>query len=116
MEMTPDFDPSKLDELKDYKDEKNNDLRISIAEVYVAESSKLIEALKKAQDDKEFSNIAHSLKSSTAAVGGVKLSSLFTHMEKTKLSSFEKAKTLKEVDQLFSNLQASLKLYLKRVA
>ena len=116
MEMTPEFDPSKLDELKDYKDENNKDLRISIAEVYVAESLKLIEDLKKSSDDKAFSEIAHSLKSSTAAVGGMKLSQLFAYMEQNKLSPFEKAKALKEVEVLFSNLQASLKTYLKRVA
>ena len=116
MQVTEDFDPSKLDELKDYRDENNNDLRISIVEVYIAETTKLISALKMAADDKSFSDLSHSLKSSTASVGGAKLSQVFAELEQNKLSHFEKVKALKTVEQLFADLQLNLKSYLKQAA
>ncbi len=116
METLKDFDPSMLDELKEYKDEHNRDLRFSLVETYITETGRLIDALKIASTDKTFSEISHSLKSSTASMGGIKLSNLFATLEHGTFSQFEKAKHIKEVEQLFLNLQKNLQIYLKTAA
>ncbi len=116
METFKEFDSSMLDELKEYKDEHNRDLRFSLVETYIKETNRLIDALKISSTDKTFSEISHSLKSSTASMGGMKLSNLFATLEHGTFSPFEKAKHIKEVEQMFSNLQKNLQIYLKTAA
>ncbi len=113
MSDAEDFDSSKLDELKEYKDEHNQDLRFSIVEIYLIESKKLIHQLKNAKDSNTISQAAHSLKSSTASIGGTALSNIFEKLETQALADSEKAALTKEVDLHFLKLENSLKHYLK---
>ena len=110
------FDPEKLDALKEYRDENDQDLRISIVKTYFEETKKLLADLKKTQDAKNLSHIAHSLKSSTAAVGGDELSVLFAALEAGKFNEVERSQAIQKAEKLFTELQGNLNQYLKKAA
>lgn len=106
------FDSSALEMLKDYTDESGRDLRLALIETYLktteADIQKLFQALGK--DAETFHRLAHTLKSSSAAVGGQALSEICQRLEKSKDPSEQKT-LLDEVPKEFQKLKVELEMY-----
>ena len=80
----PSLDPAALESLAQLEQEGAADLRNRVVEVYLSTSTKLAAELRKgatAEDPTRMATAAHTLKSSSAQVGAMKLSSLCKEIE-----------------------------------
>ena len=112
-----DFEPSQLELLKGYQDENGEDLRKSLVKVYFETSPGLIAELERSfgKNDEAFRHAAHTLKSSTAAVGGKKLASLFEALETAGISTTDGPGRLEQIQKNYDELRKNLEQYLKGI-
>ncbi len=115
--LTQAFDPTRLDMYQTYKDESGQDLRVTLIHSYLETTPIELENLKKssAQDPASFERIAHTLKSSSAAVGGVLIAGDFQALESGNVSVDQMPERLKLVESEFNELKVSLEDYLKKI-
>ncbi len=107
------FDPEFIEELKKLQIPGKPDIITQLFEIYLKETGLKIDNFKKSAVDKNADSIrmiAHNLKSSTANVGGVKLSALFKTLEnKAKNNDIEDIETLiEEIDINYKRLEEKL--------
>jgi CheY-like chemotaxis protein len=109
------FDIARLELLKAYKDDHGIDLRISLIDTYLQTTPMAIANLEKSSesDVDQFQKIAHTLKSSTAALGGVRLSAIFEYLENQKLSLEQRRELMQAVSSEFILLKDGLMNYQK---
>ena len=112
------FDPALIEELKKLQIPGKPDIISQLFEIYLKETGLKIDNLKKSSADKNADSIrmiAHNLKSSTANVGGVKLSALFKTLEnKAKNNDVEDIETLvEEININYKHLEKKLKQMLE---
>jgi HPt (histidine-containing phosphotransfer) domain-containing protein len=119
--MNGHFDPSRLDLYQSYKDENGQDLRISLVHSYLKTTAQELEKLKalSAQDQAAVQvtvqRIAHTLKSSSAAVGGLLLATFFAELEAEIFSLDQLSKKLQVIESGFADLKVSLEKYLEQL-
>jgi PAS domain S-box-containing protein len=109
------FDPNRLEMLKEYKDENGVDLRISLIETYLRLTpGTLNEMLNCYQSDpKHFQQIAHTLKSSSAAVGGTRLAEMLEHLETQETTVSQRKEMAMSIQTEFQKLKDHLLRYTK---
>lgn len=107
------FDPALIEELKKLQIPGKPNIISQLFGIYLKETVLKIDNLKKSAAEKNADSlrmIAHSLKSSTANVGGIKLSALFKTLEnKAKINDMEDIETLiEEIDINYKRLENKL--------
>jgi hypothetical protein len=113
----PVFDPAALDMLKDLKDENDRDLRFSLIETYLLTTASDLSEMKKvlSSDAIEFHRLAHTLKSTSAALGGILLSKIFASLEVGHHSEQEKRTLMASAEEEFYVFTESLKSYQRSI-
>ncbi len=113
--MESSFDPSRLEMFRGYKDDQNRDLRQALIESYLDSAPGFITELgrlaKNNQD--QFRRLAHTLKSSTASVGGFLLADLFEEIETSYMTAEKADKKVSQAQLEFQILKEHLESYLK---
>lgn len=109
------FDPSRLDMFRGYKDDNNQDLRKALIDTYLLSATEGIERLEKLflENPDDFRKSAHTLKSSTASVGGFHLAHMLEELETSKMDQDRALKIIREAQVEFKNLKAHLENYIK---
>lgn len=107
------FDPSVLDMLKGYKDEQGKDLRFSVIETYLNTTPEEIQGIETSMEinPKEFHRRTHTLKSSSATVGGVLLAKICQSLELDWHSSENQKYLINAVKEEFQKLKIELESY-----
>jgi two-component system sensor histidine kinase/response regulator len=113
----PRFDASKLEMLKGYQDENGDDLRKALIESYLKTTTTSFQELYQLwrEDQETFHRKVHTLKSSSASVGGAALAQIFESLENDPLSGNEVESKILRLPQEFQNLKAQLDEYLKTI-
>jgi signal transduction histidine kinase/DNA-binding response OmpR family regulator len=111
------FDPTRLDLLKGYKDEHGVDLRIALIDTYLEATPASLEKLKNSDDTNldPFRQLAHTLKSSTAAVGGMMLSEIFEHLETKEFTPQQRKEIMMQALGEFNALKENLLSYQQKL-
>ncbi|MGZ5278669.1 MAG: response regulator [Pseudobdellovibrionaceae bacterium] len=111
------FNSSQLELFKDYRDENGADLRISLIDTYLQSTPESLQKLEACceTDPEQFSQIAHTLKSSTAAVGGVRLSQLLEFLETQETSAKQRLIMAEKVQSEFQLLKEKLITYQQKI-
>ncbi len=111
------FDPARLDLLKGYKDEHGVDLRVALIDTYLETTPASIEELKKSDDTnlERVRQLAHTLKSSTAAVGGSLLSEIFEFLENKEFTPQQRKDMTERAYSEFNSLKENLLRYQKKL-
>ena len=110
---TSGFDTARLEILKEYKDENGVDLRVSLIQTYLESTPKALKAMENVieTDPEEFQHIAHTVKSSSAAVGGARLAELLETLETKPMTAPERSAMTKTVLNEFQRLKDNLLRY-----
>ncbi|HOT75939.1 MAG TPA: response regulator, partial [Candidatus Wallbacteria bacterium] len=108
------FDPKLISDLKKLQIPGKPDIICQLFTIYLKETSAKIESLKEALREgaaDSIRHIAHNLKSSTANVGGVRLSAIFKKLEnKAKNNETENLETfIPEIDSNYKSLNEKLR-------
>ncbi len=107
------FDSKRMDMLKGYQDENGQDLRIALIETYLGTTPATLKELNEFvdQDLERFQRAAHSLKSSTAAVGGERLAQIFEYLENQPTTLEQRQQLVAGCEEEFENLKKILLQY-----
>jgi HPt (histidine-containing phosphotransfer) domain-containing protein len=104
------FDIERLNLLKDYKDENNRDLRLSLIDIYLQVTpGEFIELEKSMMSALETHRTrAHTIKSSSAAVGGTHLADLMEKLETQELNPGQRQEIVQLAKLEFETLTKEL--------
>ena len=108
------FDSARLDLFQGYEDELGQDLRKALVESYLKTATQSFLDLAEYQErnHEAFQRLAHSLKSSTASVGGSLLAEIFEELEMINPTDLLQSNKLKDALDEFESLKVQLESYI----
>jgi CheY-like chemotaxis protein len=109
------FDPSRLELFEGYEDDHGQDLRKTLIESYLKTADQSLADLAEytSGNQEAFSRLAHSMKSSTASVGGTLLAEIFEELEMIDPKDSNISDKLKAANDEFRQLKGCLESYEK---